>query len=114
MKTMISVIALALFSSSSFAADAASCKAKLTGVAGKYSAYLAKQSPACVAEMNKPGSERSTLVIIGQCKSALAELQPIKDQSSAACAECKGVSPKLAVACNDSGVTNFINAVKAL
>lgn len=116
MKTLILAL-LAIAPLAASAADFGGCKAKFTASADEYAAYMAQQTEACVAEMNKGGAERSRVKIIMNCKNALAILQPMKDRSSAACNECKDVDAKFSAnggVCSDEGAQKYIDRVRAL
>jgi hypothetical protein len=110
----LAVLALSLSTINAHAADHASCKAKLAPIADAYASYMAGQTDKCLAEMNKGAAERSTFAIIANCKNAVGTLQPLKNQSSAACSSCRGVDGDLANACKDDGAQNFIDRVRAL
>lgn len=114
MKVLI-LLCVAVLPLSASAADFAGCKDTLQKIAADYRAYMSRQNNACLAELNKSSADRSTWTILRQCNSPRAELSPIKDRSSAACEECKGVDEKLGTACSsDEGVTKFLERVEAL
>lgn len=105
---------LALLPSAADAADAAKCKADFQRLASEYREYTGRQNAACLAQLNKPSTERSMPSILWNC-GTVNVLSALRDRSSALCNECRGADEKMGVACSaDEGLAKFLERIDAL